>query len=231
MPLLALVNGSLQYATPDGERRGMCRYCGATMIAKVGSVVIWHWAHDSGSSCPSAGETEWHLGWKSQVSDPARIEVARGNRRADVITTYGWPIEFQHSSLSVDEVIEREVDWDNRLIWVVDARDAYEGGRLTVRQRPGSLGGTVCWRWAPKWVRAARCRTFLDLGDGFLMMVLRWYPRRYGRPLAGVARMIDYDAFRRCVLDGRRPPLDPRFDQPLNPDLWGPRPTDQRGAS
>lgn len=121
MPLIALIDGQRATATPDGPRRGVCPGCNAEMVAKTGEIVTHHWAHrydDDTPRCEHEPETAWHLAWKARRTDSSDVEVAQGNRRADVLTPYGWAVEFQHSPLSVAEVKARERDWGRRMIWV-----------------------------------------------------------------------------------------------------------------
>ena len=123
----------MEFALVDGERRspakglrGLCQYCGASMVAKCGRVKMWHWAHMPTSSCdPWRGpETEWYRGWKNCFPEDWREVMhldARTSEKhiADVKTPHGVVIEFQHSPLDYDELVSRET-FDQSMIWVVD---------------------------------------------------------------------------------------------------------------
>lgn len=223
MPLVALLDGVRVRATREGPRRAACAGCGLEMIAKTGDVVTWHWAHAhtiDAESCHVEHETEWHLGWKTRCGDADRIEVARGARRADVLTPYGWAVEFQHSAMDVREATARERDWRRRLVWVVDARDAYAGDRLVMRRPQGRAHLTLRWAWSPAWVRDNACRTFLDVGDDRLVMVGRWYEKDPDRPVVGYGWSLSAEQFTRCVLDGHRPPRTPPLGVALDPEEW-----------
>lgn len=121
----ALVNGEKTEAQP-GLRRGTCIFCQSDTIAKCGSVKIWHWAHKSKVACDPwwENETEWHRAWKNHFpkdwqeylhTDPATQE----KHIADIQTSTGLVIEFQHSSIRSEEMQKREVFYKN-MIWVVD---------------------------------------------------------------------------------------------------------------
>lgn len=52
----------------DGVSKSLCPICDASLVAKKGDIVRWHWAHypspeGSRTSCPYE-ESEWHLRWK-----------------------------------------------------------------------------------------------------------------------------------------------------------------------
>jgi hypothetical protein len=146
------------------------------MIAKTGAIMIWHWAHEQeNSDCPYAGEGAWHLSWKARGL-PGTQEIRSPDflRRADVLSPAGFAIEFQHSSLTWDEVRARELDWQYRLCWVFDARRKYRAG--LIEQYHDEEGDWLVWPNLPAMVRAARCRAFLDLGRGSL-----WYVDYYIR--------------------------------------------------
>ena len=108
-------------ATASPGAAGNCPSCGADLIPKCGSIISWHWAHKS-CDCDnwSEPESEWHLGWKRAF--PANWqEVTIGPHRADVLCPKGV-IEFQKSSISADEIREREAFY-RRMVWVVWAGD------------------------------------------------------------------------------------------------------------
>ena len=114
----ALVNGERR--SPIKGHRGLCQYCGASMVAKCGRFKMWHWAHFPRSSCdPWWGrETEWHRGWKNRFPKDWRevvhIDKRTGEKHiADVATPRGLIIEFQHSPLDYDELVSREAFYQN----------------------------------------------------------------------------------------------------------------------
>jgi hypothetical protein len=127
------------YATIDGERlrpsstgeRAKCSGCGGEVMSKCGEINIHHWAHLSGEDCDSWSEPEgeWHLHWKNKFPKEWQEVYIEGDgkvHRADVKTPNGTVIELQSSSISSEEIMERE-DFYSRyaggMIWVVDGRD------------------------------------------------------------------------------------------------------------
>lgn len=48
--------------------KASCPICGEEVLAKCGSIKIWHWAHKSNFECDKWGEheTEWHINWKNE---------------------------------------------------------------------------------------------------------------------------------------------------------------------
>jgi hypothetical protein len=108
-------------ATASPGASGTCPSCGSSLIPKCGSIVSWHWAHKS-CDCDkwSEPESEWHIKWKRQFPSDWH-ELVMGPHRADVGTKRGV-IEIQRSSISADEIQERE-EFYKRMIWVVWAGD------------------------------------------------------------------------------------------------------------
>lgn len=144
------------YANKSGEKiqpqpgaRAECPACGGEVIAKCGSIYTWHWSHVAADCDPwSEPETEWHKGWKDRFPPECR-EVVIGPHRADVLTKSGIVIEFQHSPISVDEILEREDFYGKKMVWLLDGSVFKENMELRVF---GTLGFTWshprrCW-WA-----------------------------------------------------------------------------------
>ena len=120
----ALVNG--QKSAPSPRLRANCVYCGSEMVAKCGRVKMWHWAHRSRANCDPwwESETEWHRDWKNQFpmdwQEVVHTDQASGEKHvADVKTSFGLVIEFQHSPIEQTEMESREAFYRN-MIWVVD---------------------------------------------------------------------------------------------------------------
>lgn len=100
--------------------RGVCEVCGGELRAKCGSLVTAHWAHRA-ADCDawSEPESDWHRNWKALFPE-AWQEVTIGRHRAD-IKTPKLVIELQHSSISVEEIREREQFYGD-MVWVFDQR-------------------------------------------------------------------------------------------------------------
>jgi hypothetical protein len=110
-------NGLRVPASP--KERGKCPCCGAPVVAKCGKIVSWHWSHLAKDCDPwYEPESEWHRDWKALFPEDWR-EVVVGPHRADIKTPKGV-IEFQASSISPDEIEERE-NFYGKMIWVIKA--------------------------------------------------------------------------------------------------------------
>lgn len=123
-----------KYANVEGQRReaepglrGECPICRAEMVAKCGEIRVWHWAHQSKQDCDHwwESESDWHRAWKNEFPADWQEYVQRakdGEKHiADVKTSYGWVIEFQHSPLRPEERRAREAFY-GQMVWVVDGR-------------------------------------------------------------------------------------------------------------
>jgi len=70
--------------------------------------------------------TEWHWRWQEEVPEYCR-EFTIGPHRADILAIPGFVVELQHSSISPEEIAERERFYQ-KMVWVFDAREAYGDG-------------------------------------------------------------------------------------------------------
>lgn len=188
----ALRDGIAGRAQP-GER-GLCPSCLEPVIAKCGTILIWHWAHLADRACSDAWseESSWHLAWKQWALEQSwRVEVPMERdgvrHRADIVTPAGWVIELQHSSIDARQVAERERFYGSGLVWVWDMTE--REGRFNFHDRDGWTG----FRWKrPAWsLCAVRRPLFLDFGGWLLRVELARKPSWYG----------DYDV---CVGRGWR---------------------------
>lgn len=148
-----------QKALPEPGARAQCPACGGDVLAKCGSIKVWHYSHIAADCDPwSEPETEWHLRWKGRFPPECR-EVVIGNHRADVRTENGVVIEFQHSSISAEEIVEREEFYGNKMIWVVDASRFAQNFEI--------FGSEKFFTWKrkqKKWLHSRR-PIFFDLSD------------------------------------------------------------------
>jgi len=120
----ALVHGEKREATKGAA--GICPSCGADLVAKCGEVRINHWAHTGNRMCDPwwENETEWHRQWKAKfpVDWQEKVHFSESGEKhiADVKTSEGWVLEFQHSFLKPKERRAREAFYGSKLIWIVD---------------------------------------------------------------------------------------------------------------
>tara|TARA_R110001632_G_scaffold43088_1_gene109103 strand:+ start:64 stop:792 length:729 start_codon:yes stop_codon:yes gene_type:complete len=104
-----------------------CPCCGAELTPKCGEFNVWHWAHKSKKNCDSwhGNETQWHKDWKNKFPLSRQEVVMRDNitnekHIADVKLNNGLVIEFQNSSITAEEIRQREKFY-GKMIWVVNA--------------------------------------------------------------------------------------------------------------
>lgn len=122
----------LQFADVAGVRRrpfkggrGVCPTCSGSVIAKCGQIMAHHWAHASQDDCDPWSEHvgPWHLSWQEPVQDQF-VEVTIGPHRADIRNAEGTVIELQHSSISPEDIAQRE-EFYGDMVWVFDATERF----------------------------------------------------------------------------------------------------------
>lgn len=142
----------MQFALIDNKKtkaisglRGLCPGCSKPVIGRCGTQRVNHWAHTRNRMCDSwwEPETEWHRGWKNnfpnELQEVFLPDEQTGEKHiADICTSQGIVIEFQHSHIHPQERLSREKFYKN-LIWVVD------GTRLK-RDYPRFLKGKDAFR-------------------------------------------------------------------------------------
>lgn len=121
----ALING--EKVDPRPNMKAVCACCGAEVVAKCGTKNIWHWAHKSKRMCDVwwENETKWHRDWKGEfpVELQEIVHKAEDGEKhiADVKTSHGCIIEFQHSNIKKAERDSRNNFYKN-IVWVVDGQ-------------------------------------------------------------------------------------------------------------
>ena len=123
----------MRFALLDNQRieaiskaKAQCPGCLELVVAKCGAQRIHHWAHQSKTNCDSwwEPETEWHRNWKDKFPLEWQECVMRDEKTgelhiADIHTSSGITLEFQHSHIDPQEQLSREKFHQN-LTWVVD---------------------------------------------------------------------------------------------------------------
>lgn len=196
----------MRLATLDGKRRiypqprtrARCLTCDGDVVAKCGRIVVWHWAHVV-KECDEWAEpdSQWHTGWQDLFPNDMR-EVVIGPHRADIVTSSGWVVELQHSSISTDDIRARERHY-NRMVWVFDAREAVEECRLIIRReqkKPGTYR-TFRWKHPRKSLVACLRPVFLDLGEDYMLRLGKIYPKA---PCGGWGHLVTKESFIRQAL-------------------------------
>lgn len=141
----------MKYALVDGQKteaikgaKGFCPNCGSELNARCGEKNIHHWAHKGERHCDKwwENETEWHRSWKREF--PVEWQEVRHIDRnsgeihiADVVTTSGRALEFQHSFLKPEERRSRNAFYP-KLVWVVNGLRRQSDKRQFQRKIAGS---------------------------------------------------------------------------------------------
>jgi hypothetical protein len=117
-----------------------CETCDSNLIAKRGSLMIYHFAHEHARDCDTWREPKsvWHLLWQD-LCLPCHVEVSfQRLHQADIVNKAGTVIEVQNSPMSVPNMQERESFYQD-MIWIMNAtsiNDQY-AGKETVRFSDG----------------------------------------------------------------------------------------------
>ena len=203
-------------ATPDED--ATCPICGSEVIAKCGRFVAWHWAHRSIADCDpwAEGETEWHVNWK-RLMPSAEVTIQRDGmlHRADAVARNGTVIEFQHSSISADEIEQRE-HFYGRMVWVFDAQKAWDEERISISQARYN-GYRLTWNHRRKTIEACKKPVYLDIGP-FLVRLRKQY--RDNRWMVGMGTI---ESFRAWANGLPQPKNDTAQTLRMLHDIWGER--------
>jgi hypothetical protein len=111
---------------------------------------VWHWAHRGQRNCDRwwESETEWHRSWKGNFPKDWQeiIHHADDGEKhiADVKTSQGLVIEFQHSFMKPKERSIHSSFYGN-MVWVVD-------GTRRLRDLPRFVEEFPTWRCWAKYV-------------------------------------------------------------------------------
>lgn len=177
----------MYYALVDGKRtkpsktglRGICPECGAELISKVGEIVVPHWAHTSADhelACwASEPKTQWHIDWQNRWPESEQeVLISHGNAKhiADIATTHDGMrkvIEFQHSSITAEEIRKRE-EFYGRMFWVFDCRAEYGNGSLAIDYEFAKRGTcNVIWDSPKRTIRSCEKQLYLQITDTILL--------------------------------------------------------------
>jgi competence protein CoiA len=133
----AIINNSKEEAKP--KLIGFCPYCGEPVIAKCGTIKIWHWSHSNDSKCDPwhENETEWHRRWKNYfpIENQEILHYDKTSKEkhiADIKTNNGTVIEFQNSAISEHELKSREKFY-GKMFWIINAEKYLKGIEFTSR--------------------------------------------------------------------------------------------------
>jgi len=184
--MLYALNSNNIKIEPCPNEKGFCPGCGEALRAKAltSRHVAPHWAHKAGDCDPwYEPETGRHREWKERFPVECR-EVSMGPHRADVRMRNGLILELQHSSISSEEIEDRERFYGD-MIWLLDARD-WALRAIDNQGYPRSAHAmewshleefNFLWLWPKRTWSVSQRHVVLDLGS-FLVQVLDW---RWGK--------------------------------------------------
>jgi len=105
-----------------------CPCCNSEVVAKQGEKNIWHFAHKVKNDCSEWFKpmSEWHSNWQKCFPIEYREVIHKCEKTgekhiADIKTKNDIVIEFQHSSITPQEIRSREEFYGEKMIWVLDA--------------------------------------------------------------------------------------------------------------
>ncbi len=126
-----------------------CPICGGKMIIKKGEINAHHFAHKAILQCEDGWHydmSEWHFNWQKKFPVETQEIVKKHNgktHRADIlIERTKTVIEFQHSPLMPEEFEERNAFYRElgyKVIWLFDAIDEYEEGRIYEHEKKDNI--------------------------------------------------------------------------------------------
>lgn len=138
-----------------------CPICCEDVIPKCGKIKVWHWAHKNKSDCDSwyEPESQWHKDWKNKYPKELQ-EFTMGCHRADIRTRGRWVIELQNSTISQQDIIDRELYY-NKMVWLIN------GGNLCKGLRLRNKNNKITFRWknpAKSWWKSNK-EIYIDLSE------------------------------------------------------------------
>lgn len=127
------------------ETKYFCPVCQEPVILKRGHIVSAHYAHKN-NVCKDDWHhdmSEWHSSMQNRFPEDQREIVVKNNgkiHRADILSK-NKVIEFQHSSISSDELMERNAFYTKagyQISWVFDLQEEYNSGKIKFIQEYNS---------------------------------------------------------------------------------------------
>lgn len=161
-----LNNGERIEAIPKGN--SLCPICNSELIAKCGVVKSWHWAHKNLIDCDlwSELESEWHLNWKNEFEEDNQevtIEKDGIKHRADIYLKHKMAvIELQNSSISPDDICDREKFYGN-MLWLINGNTL--GKNFEIIDKKSYL--TFEWKNPPQSFFYANKDIYVDVSETY----------------------------------------------------------------
>lgn len=137
------------------KRKYVCKHCGSPLVAKVGPVKVWHFAHRPNPEClylrDKGGESKLHRDLKQLLADTfyrkyeghkpvVKFEerIPATQRIADVLLDFPGgqqlALEAQVSNISMEQLKARTLDYESQDIDVIWVFKEWEPGEKTARE-------------------------------------------------------------------------------------------------
>lgn len=105
-----------------------CPSCDEKLICKFGKIKSHHFAHQKGSFCKDSWHydmSEWHSAWQSLFPQECQevVYTYKGEKHRADVAIGKIVVEFQHSRISVDEFLNRNIFYHSlgmKIIWIFD---------------------------------------------------------------------------------------------------------------
>lgn len=153
-----------------------CPLCGNALILRQGELNIPHFAHEA-NTCTDKWTydmSEWHYIMQNRFQPEQREVVVKHmeqTHRADILNG-NQVIEFQHSPISMKEIIERNAFYTSagyNVAWVFDVQEQYNSGSIY----SVSHNNALMYGWSnPK--RCLQCFPFPKEDNKSLIIYLYW---------------------------------------------------------
>lgn len=155
-----------------------CPLCGAKLVFKQGKINIEHFAHKINECTDSWNYdiSSWHYSMQIRFPEEQReVVVIKGieKHRADILSG-SKVIEFQHSSISIEEIEKRNIFYNDagyNVAWVFDVQEQYNSGQISMID--SNNGDDLMYKWSnPK--RSLQCFPIPKENNNKLMIFLYW---------------------------------------------------------
>ena len=171
----------------DKKCKYFCQECGEVLFLRNGEIRRPHFAHKKESNCPAAhcNKTEWHYEWQEAfgLEYAERVIEAGGFKHIADVLMGDTVIEFQHSRISREDVIERNTFYRYHglnTIWIFDCRKNCEEKLIFPYEERNGYNWLFEWYRPKKEVIAAGndAIVFLQVSDNCLLEIT-WRPEGY----------------------------------------------------
>ena len=118
----------------------LCPICGGSVNLREGSINIVHFAHKPNNTCNDNWNydmSEWHYSMQNRFPEEQREIVVKykGQTHRTDILHKNKIVEFQHSPISIDELVERNNFYNAAgysVAWVFDVQEQYDSKAITL---------------------------------------------------------------------------------------------------